>query len=341
MLKRLSRHIAGALLCVLAAVPAAVAQDGSSAYSFLNVSSSSKIYGLGGVNISLVDDDLMSTDCNPALLGPEMTGQIGLNYMHYIGGSNFAGLRYAHSAGDHGAWSASVRYFGYGNMKETLPDGSVVGEFSPKDVAFGATYSRDIYGRWRGGITLRGLYSAYADYSAFAISTDLGVNYYDEERDLSLSMVIANLGGQVKRFNHSYDRLPLDVRLGWSQSFGSFPVRFSVTAWNLTKWKLPYLDAGDGTSEPEMKDSFKSNLFRHLVFGADIIASPNYYIGLGYNYKTRTDMSTYSRSFLSGFSLCGGINVRSFAVGVAFAQPHTGATTFMLNLTCRLDDLLH
>lgn len=340
-MRKITRHIAGALLCALAGVPAAVAQDASSAYTFLNVSSSSKIYGLGGVNISLVDDDLMSTDCNPALLGPEMTGQIGLNYMHYIGGSNFAGLRYAHSAGEHGAWSASVRYFGYGSMKETLPDGSIVGEFSPKDVAFGATYSRDIYGRWRGGITLRGLYSAYADYSAFAISTDLGVNYYDEERDLSLSMVIANLGGQVKRFNHSYDRLPLDVRLGWSQSFGSFPVRFSVTAWNLTKWKLPYLDAGDGTSEPEMKDSFKSNLFRHLVFGADIIASPNYYIGLGYNYKTRTDMSTYSRSFLSGFSLCGGINVRSFAVGVAFAQPHTGATTFMLNLTCRLDDLLH
>lgn len=340
-MRKITRHIAGALLCALAGVPAAVAQDASSAYTFLNVSSSSKIYGLGGVNISLVDDDLMSTDCNPALLGPEMTGQIGLNYMHYIGGSNFAGLRYAHSAGEHGAWSASVRYFGYGSMKEALPDGSIVGEFSPKDVAFGATYSRDIYGRWRGGITLRGLYSAYADYSAFAISTDLGVNYYDEERDLSLSMVVANLGGQVKRFNHSYDRLPLDVRLGWSQSFGSFPVRFSVTAWNLTKWKLPYLDAGDGTSEPEMKDSFKSNLFRHLVFGADIIASPNYYIGLGYNYKTRTDMSTYSRSFLSGFSLCGGINVRSFAVGVAFAQPHTGATTFMLNLTCRLDDLLH
>lgn len=340
-MRKITRHIAGALLCALAGVPTAVAQDASSAYTFLNISSSSKIYGLGGVNISLVDDDLMSTDCNPALLGPEMTGQIGLNYMHYIGGSNFAGLRYAHSAGEHGAWSASVRYFGYGSMKETLPDGSIVGEFSPKDVAFGATYSRDIYGRWRGGITLRGLYSAYADYSAFAISTDLGVNYYDEERDLSLSMVIANLGGQVKRFNHSYDRLPLDVRLGWSQSFGSFPVRFSVTAWNLTKWKLPYLDAGDGTSEPEMKDSFKSNLFRHLVFGADLIASPNYYIGLGYNYKTRTDMSTYSRSFLSGFSLCGGINVRSFAVGVAFAQPHTGATTFMLNLTCRLDDLLH
>lgn len=330
--------LAAAALC--AAAPVVRAQDGSSAYSFLNVTPSSKIYGLGGVNISLVDDDLMSTSGNPALLGPEMHNQIGLNYMHYVGGSNFAGLRYARAAGERGAWSAEVRYFGYGRITEALPDGTVTGSFSPTDVAFGATYSHDVADRWRAGITLRALCSSYADYSAFALGTDLGVNYYDTDRDLSLSLVVANLGGQVKRFNESYDRLPVDVRLGWSQSFGEFPVRFSVTAWNLTRWKLPYLDAGDGTTDPEIKDSFGSNLFRHLVFGADLISSPNYYIGIGYNYKTRTDMSTYSRSFLSGFSLCGGLNVRSFAIGVALAQPHTGATTFMLNITCSLNDLL-
>ena len=110
------------------------AQDGSTAYNFLNVTSSAKIYGLGGVNISLVDDDITVTDQNPALLGAEMSGMAAVNYMRYIGGSNFAGARYAHSAGEHGAWGAHIQYFGYGSMKETLPDGSVVGTFSPKDV---------------------------------------------------------------------------------------------------------------------------------------------------------------------------------------------------------------
>ena len=52
-------------------------------------------------------------------------------------------------------------------------------------------------------------------------------------------------------------------------------------------------------------------------------------------------MSTYSRSFVSGFSLAAGLRAKSFGFGVALAQPHTGATTFMLNLTCSLDDLLH
>lgn len=320
---------------------AASAQDGSTAYNFLNITNSARIYGLGGVNVSLVDDDVSVIDQNPALLGGEMSGMLGFNYMHYLGGSNFAGLRYAHRASERGAWAATVQYFGYGSMKEADADGNITGSFSPKDVAFGGTYSHDITDRLRGGIALKALYSGYADYSAFALATDLGINYYNPDRDLSLSLVVANLGGQVKRFNETYDRLPIDVRLGWSQSFGSFPLRFSITAWNLTKWSLPYTETGDGTSDPVVKETFMSNLFRHLVFGVDLISSPNYYVSLGYNYKTRTDMSTYSRSFISGFSIGGGLKVKSFAVGIAFAQPHSGATTLMLNLSYNFNDILN
>lgn len=322
----------------------AFAQDGSSAYSFLNVTGSSRIYGLGGVNITLVDDDIFSADQNPSLLGQEMSGQIGLDYMRYVGGSNFAGLRYAQAIGPHGTLAGGIHYFGYGSMKETDASGNVVGSFSPKDVSFDVAYSHDITDRLRGGIDVKLLYSGYAEYTAFAVATDLGINYYDPERDLSLSAVIANLGGQLKRFNESYDRLPIDVRLGWSQTFGNFPLRFSVTAWNLTKWHLPYYETGDGTdltTDFVRKDKFMSNLFRHLVFGVDLVSNPNWYLGLGYNYKTRTDMSTYSRSFLSGFSLAGGLKVKSFGIGLAFAQPHTGATTFMVNLSMDIRSLLH
>lgn len=304
---------------------------------------SSRIYGLGGLNVSLVDDDVAVAEQNPALLGSEMSGQIGIGYMRYIGGSNFASAAFAHSAGERGAWSASVKYFGYGSITETDVSGSVIGNFSPLDVAFSGSYSHDITDRLRGGIAVKFLYSAYAEYSALALATDLGINYYDEDHDLSLSIVGANLGGQLKRFDQKYDRLPMDLRLGWSQSFGNFPVRFSVTAWNLCKWKLPYYQTGDGTSDSDfvIKESFGSNLFRHLIFGADLIASPNWYIGIGYNYKMRTDMATYHRTFLSGWSLAAGINVRAFKVGIAFAQPHTGATTFMLNLNCSLPDLMN
>ncbi len=334
----LRRNILPLAVAMSATMSTAYAVDGTTAYNFLNHTSSSHIYGLGGVNVTLVDDDISTTDQNPALLGPEFNGQLAINYMKYVGEANFAGVRYGIGAGERSAWSVGLQYFGYGDLKGADVEGNLTGTFSAKDMYVSVSYCHDITDRLRGGITLKGIYSNYEQYSAFALGTDLGINYFDEERDMSLSFVVANLGGQIKRFNESYDRLPVDVRVGWSQMLSDVPIRLSVTAWNLTKWHLPYYDSGDGTdtSETKVKDSFGSNLFRHLVFGVEFIPSERFYIGIGYNYKTRTDMATYQRNFISGFSIGTGINVKRFGVGIAMSQPHTGATTFMLNLTTRL-----
>lgn len=321
----------------------AVAQDGSSGYEFLNITQSARIYGLGGVNISTIDPELSTADQNPALLDPEMSNQVLLDYMRYLGDSNFAGARYTHSVGERGSWAAGVRYFGYGSMKETDVNGTVVGSFSPKDLAFSGSFAYDITDRLRGGITVKYLHSSYEQYSASALATDLGLNYFDVDHDFSLSIVGANLGGQIKKFNDKSTKLPMDVRIGATKGFSGIPLRVSITAWQLTKWHLPYYETGDGTTAEDfkVKDSFGSNLFRHLIFGLDFTPSERFFVSLGYNYKTRTDMSTYSRSFLSGFSVAAGLNLRRFNIGLAFAQPHTGATTLMLNLNLNLQDLLN
>ena len=276
-------------------------------------------------------------------MGAEMDKQLGLSYMRYLGESDYAGVKFGAKAHEHGAWAVGLRYLGYGEMQSAEIDGTITGTFTAKDIAFNATYSHDITDRLRGGINIKYIYSAYEEYNAMALATDLGINYYDPEKDLSLSVVVANLGGQIKRFDESYDHLPIDVRLGWTKGLGSSPFRFSVTAWNLTKWKLPYYESGDGTTDvaPKLKESYGSNLFRHLIFAVDFIPSERFHIGVGYNHKTRTDMSTYSRNLLSGFSLAAGLNVKKFGFGVAFAQPHTGATTFMFNLTANINEFIH
>ncbi len=331
------------LMAMICTVLPVHASDTSPSYSFLNIPASSQVYGLGGINISNISDDINSIDQNPALMGPEFEKQLGISYMRYVGSSNFAGMTYGNGINDRSAWAMGIRYFGYGSMRETDAAGNELGTFSPLDFLMSGTYVHDITDRWRGGITLKMIYSGYADYTAFAVATDLGVNYYDAEKDLSFSITVANLGGQLKRFTDRYERLPIDLRVGWSQSFGTMPIRFSINAWNLTKWHLPYYETGDGSTdaEPELKDSFSSNLFRHLIFSANYVPSEKFYIGLGYNYKSRTDMSTYSRSILSGFSLGAGIRIKAFGVGVALAQPHKGATTFMVNFTTNFNDLIY
>lgn len=331
------------LLTIWACAVGSRAQDGTTAYQFLNVPVSSHVYALGGHNITIIDDDINLVEQNPSLLGKEFDHQVGLNYMRYIGGTNFMGARYGQGVGERGAAGVAIQYFGYGKMTATDASGAIVGDFNASDLAFTLTYSHDISERLRGGINLKYIHSSYETYSAGAIAVDLGINYYNPEKDLSLSLVAKNLGGQVKKFNDKRDKLPWDLQIGISKGLGSTPFRLSVTAYNLTKWKLPYYEPADKnntSSDLIKKDKFASNLFRHLVFGIEYQPTSNIYIAAGYNYKTRTDMSTYKRNFLSGFSIGGGMKVKAFGFGVAFAQPHTGATTFMVNLTTSIGELM-
>lgn len=332
-----------ALMGAVAFGNASWAQTGSSGYNFLDITSSARIYGLGGVNISTVDDNLEVSDQNPGLLGPEMSGQFALSYSRYFSDSNIAGIRYSHSAGELGAWAVGISYMGYGDIKSTDVSGAELGSFSPKDVTFSGSYAHDLSERWRGGFTIRGVYSSYDIYTAWAIATDLGVNYYDPDRDFSFSAVVANLGGQVKKFDERSTSLPTDVRLGITKGLVNVPFRFSVTAWHLTRWNLPYYKSVDADSGEELvkKDSFFSNLMRHLVLGVDFVPSDRFYISLGYNYKTHTDMARYSRSFLSGWSVGAGFNATKMSVGLAFAQPHSGASVLMLSLSLNMSKFLN
>lgn len=331
-------------LIIIAALASAVhAQDGSTAYNFLNVTPSSHVYALGGYNVSLIDNDINLAAQNPALLGPETNKQFGLNYMRYIGGSNFAGLRYGQGIGEHSAWGAGIQYFGYGSMEGYDIAGAKTGSFNASDIAVNFTYSRDINDFFRGGITAKYIYSKYADYTGGALGVDLGVNYYDPGYEFSASLVVTNLGGQVKKFGEHRDKLPVDVQLGVTKQIGRSPFRASLTLHHLTKWYLNYYEPADkSNSESELvkRDGFGRNLLRHMVFGLEFLPNNNTYIALGYNYKTRTDMSSYQRSLLSGFSAGAGIKVKAFGFGVALAQPHNGATTFMLNVTTNLKELM-
>lgn len=328
--------LAGALLLPVVGV----AQSSSNAYSFLEIPTSSHAYALGGSGAAIIDDDATLVDQNPALLGPEIEKQVAFSYMLYMATSNFASARFAMGAGENSAWGIGIRYLNYGKMTGYDHNGVATGEFSPQDMVIEGTYSRDITDRLRGGANFKVVYSNYEQYTAWALAVDLGINYYDPDKDLSLSAVLSNMGGQVKRFNNAYDRLPFDVTLAYMQGLGGGPFSIAITANNLTRWKLPYYDHNGDTSSLEQKQSFASNLFRHLIFGVQYAPSEKFYIGLGYNYKTRTDMSTFHRNFLSGLSLGMGLRVKSFRLGVSYAMPHKSGSTLMVNLSTNLDELL-
>lgn len=330
-------HIA---LMLAMSLPVANAQLGRSAYNFLEIPTSSHAYALGGTNITLIDDDITLADQNPALIGQEIDTQLAFGYMLYMGTANFASARYGMAAGEHGAWAAGIRYLNYGSITQTDATGMEGGTFTPQDIVFEGTYSHDFTYRLRGGINLKMIYSNYEKYSALALAADVGINYYNEEKDLSLSLVFKNMGGQLKRFDKAYDRLPFDIQLGYQQSLGHSPVQLSITARHLTRWKLPYYTHKKDSEEVVLKDNFISNFFRHLVFGLQY-TNDRLYLAISYNHKMSTDMATYHRNFFSGFTVGAGLKVKSFALGVTYAMPHKSASNLMLNLSTNIWDLIH
>lgn len=332
-----NRDIVIAVAALIATAVPGRAQLATNAYSFLDVSSDTHALALGGYGVAITGPDPMIVDQNPGLLGPEIGRVAALSYMRYFGSSNFAAARFAHSAGERGAWAIGVRYLDYGSIDGYLSDGTFTGSFKPQDISVEGTYSHDFTDRLRGGINAKVIYSNYEEYTAVALAADLGINYYNEEKDLSLSAVIKNAGGQVKRFNEEYDHLPFDVQLGYMQGLGSGPFSLAITAHHLTHWKLPYYihntNNENSTSGEEAEYKFFPTFFRHLTFGLQYAPSDSFYAAIGYNYKTRGDMATYQRNFLCGFSAGIGINVSDFSIGVSFSQPHKSAATLALNLS--------
>lgn len=317
------------------------AQTSTDGYSFLNIPTSSHVFGLGGNNIAIIDDDVTLADQNPALIGPELDKQVSVNYMYYMSSGNFAGARFGMGVGEHSAWAIGLRYLNYGKFDGYDEFGTPTGSFSPTDMVIEGTYSRDITDRWRGGANFKMAYSNYEQYSAFALAVDLGVNYYDDEHDLSFSAVLKNMGGQVKRFHDRYARVPFDIQLGYMQTIGRSPFQISITANNLTRWRIPYYQY-DSNQENSLlkKDGFFTNFFRHLIFGLQYQPSDAIYVCLAYNYKTHSDMSAFNASFLSGFSLGAGFKTRGFYIGASYAMPHKSASSLMLNLSYSIGELL-
>ena len=199
-------------------VVAGKAQEGKSAFDFLDLPVSSHANSLGGNNISIIEEDVSMVRYNPALLGPEMDMIIDLNYMRYMAGTNSLGAVFAKAAGDRAAWSVGMQYVGYGNLTEADATGNVLGKFSAKDMVISGGYTHDFGARWRGGFQTKLIYSAYAEYSSLALAVDVGLNYFNPEKAFSMSLVFKNLGGQLKRFTEKHERLHWDIQFGFSKT---------------------------------------------------------------------------------------------------------------------------
>lgn len=313
----------------------AFAQDGEDAYLFLRFPTSSHVNALGGHSVSLVEPDPSLVFHNPALLGGEMDGMLNVNYMNYISDVNVGSAVFTKAFRERSSWGVGATYIDYGSMKEMTIGNEQLGTFSVQDAGLHIFYAYDLSEKWRGGLSMKTLYSTIADYSSFGLAVDAGLSYFNTESDFSFGLALKNIGAQLKSYQDERQRIPWDLQMGITKRMAHAPIRISVTAMYLNRWKFDYID----NTTIEADDSFIETALKHLVFGVEFIPSENLWLGIGFNPKTKMDMKLSSGNGLGGFTIGGGVKVSRFNIGASVVRYHPSATSLMISLTMSLSEM--
>lgn len=296
------------------------AQDSRTGYNFLRLPVSAHAAALGGDNISIIEDDESMIFNNPALLSSVSDKTINLNYMNYMSGANTASASFNRIIKERASVAASAQFIDYGKMKETDENNIQTGEFSAKDISIAGYFSYMLTDRLAGGITAKFITSYIGDYNSIAMGVDLGLNYYDPEKEWSVSLVAKNLGGQMKAYDDQYDRMPIDIQLGASKRFAHMPFSISATLVDLNHLDYKFIN--------------------HLVAGVDIIISPTIWVGAGYNFRRANEMKITETdgesSHGAGLSFGAGINLERFKLNLAYGKYHVSSSSILINLAYSL-----
>lgn len=320
---------------LLAVLPAtALAQEYASAFNTLRLPASSHAAALGGQNVTLIENEPTAGWYNPALYANVSDLSAGLDFMTYAAGSTWMGAHFVKAFGERHTMAVGAQYMNYGKMDETDEAGNTLGQFSAKDIVIGAGYSYLLSDRWTGGANLKMMVSNLADYTALAAAIDVGLNYYDDENDLSVSASLQNIGTQLKAYHDGQrTHLPFTLALGFSKGMAHLPVRFHVTMTDVTRWKSSYYVL------PENKDKDKSDkvgfgkiALNHFVLGLDILPTDYLYLSVGYNFRRAYELKASGSSHLAGLSAGAGVNVKHFKFGVSYAKYHQASNSIMANV---------
>ncbi|MDR0769040.1 MAG: type IX secretion system protein PorQ [Dysgonamonadaceae bacterium] len=316
-------------ILVVSLFPAS-AQDGNSAFTYLLLPGSARAAALGGTNISIVEDDLSLIYQNPGFLGQEMDRTLNANYLSYVGGIKLGSAAFAKALGKRSAWGVGVNFSNYGEMLETTVNDEQIGDLNVSDICGNIFFSRDLSEMIRGGVTAKFIYSNYRYNTAIGLGVDLGISYYNPDKDISIGLVGKNLGRQIKAYEEELLDLPWDIQLGFSQKLGHAPIRYSVTAVHLNQWKFYDLHQEKG-------DSFTRTFLKHFIFGVEFLPVENFWVATGYNVKRGADMAISDGGNKWGaFSVGAGLKVKAFDVGCSVAKYHPAATSFMVSLSISL-----
>lgn len=318
---------------------------GNTVYNFLRLSNTPQLTALGGINVSNQSSDIGLAWHNPALLQASMHTQANFVFNAFYSDIRnyhlFAGYR-------HEAWktnlAAGINYFNYGTIPATDIAGNRYGDIRPADYVVQLSASREYMDRWRYGAALKFIFSNYGVYRSSGLAMDIGLSYTDTANLLQASLVIRNMGTQLKAYTGTASGdLPFDLQMGISKRLAKAPLQFSLTAHHLHQFDISYRDTvfnNENGFDQNMSDNKFSfdKLFRHIVLAMQLYITDKIEISAGYNHLRRRELNVGNAgNGINGFSLGVGALFKKLQVRYArsYYQNNTAWNQFGLSLALK------
>jgi hypothetical protein len=301
---------------------------GSYTYQYVQLPPSARIASLGGVNVSMYNDDVNFGWGNPALYNPAMSGKLSASHAMLTGNINHG---YVSSAKYIEKWDATlgggILYHAYGQMPLTDETGTQIGNFSASEYAIqaGLAHSEN---KLSYGANIKLLYSQLESYTSLGVGIDIGGVYNDTLHRFNAGIVLKNIGTQLIAYtDNNREELPFEIQVGISKRLAHLPLRFSITAHNLQQADIRYDDPAaveqvnifsTDTSADVIEEKFIADkIFRHLIFGGEFSFGKNFNARISYDHMTAKELALDTKRGLTGFGLGFGIKIKRYQIDYA------------------------
>lgn len=317
---------------------------GQSVYQFLNLTQSPRQAAMGGKTVTIVDYDVNQAFYNPATINAKMHNHLSSNYSSYFGEVAYGTAAYAYTWDRHvQTFHVGANYVNYGSFDGYDDMGNQTNSFTGTEGALSFGYSYNIpWTDFYVGTNVKFITSALESYNSFGVATDLGFLYIDDANDINWGLSVRNLGYQIKPYESTREKMPLEITAGVSQLMENVPIRWHVTFENLQQWNIAFSNPNraegslDGTSQQE-KVGFFNNALRHVIMGAELFPEKAFNIRLGYNFRRGQELNIIDQRNFSG--IAAGFSLRFNKVRFDFSHSRytVAANSSIFGLMINLD----
>lgn len=340
----MNKFLSTLLVCLLSNI-GFTQLGGENSFNFLRLSENARVAALGGHLISSYDSlDVNTGNYNPANIQASHRNKLGVNFLPLKQGISKTSLSYTAQVPKAGLLNFNIQHIGYGDIPSTDALGNNIGTINPQEFALSVGKSF-IQGPFSLGTSVEFARSKIGNFGASSLLLDLGGTYLHPKKDLTISLLLDNLGFALTKFTPESDvNVPLNITTALSYKPEHMPVRFHFSAHNLQRLDIQYLDTLNTFEIDEQGEKItpqkqlSEQIFRHFNLGLEFELFKSLHFRMGYNHLRRKELKTETKGG-SGFSFGGMLRVKRFAFEFSRAYYFAGSGSSVLSITTDLSNL--